>query len=287
MATGISRLSFETYKSWESVRCVFAHNHRLSGNPNSDPAKAGWNVVLKGSPADDLESLCLKRIAADSDPRANPMAGIVLGVSPGFFRPGRTGSGGDFCPERVRAWARAAHGWAEGRFGDNLVSSVLHLDEITPHIHLLVLPLDADGKLRMTALLKGRNCLSELHSGYAWALSGLGVERPSRWQLRFDGKLERNYYPFVRALALAGPPPTPEPEEPGSPRAQPLLGPPVPEPSLEGRPPPSLGPPELPVPPVAPFVPIRPFPRSAFRRRQLPLRRLPRLPGGGGRAPLP
>jgi hypothetical protein len=132
------------------------------------------------------------------------MAGIVLGASPGYFRPGLEREPGAFDPEKTRAWAMAAEAWAEGTFGDRLVSSVLHADEVTPHIHLLVLPLDADGKLRMRSILPFRNSLRDLHTGYAKALGLLGIRRPEPGGPGIGFVKELDWYPYARMASEAG-----------------------------------------------------------------------------------
>ena len=65
---------------------------------------------------------------------------IVLFASPSYFRPGRESMGGVFELDRVRAWATASLAWAERQWLDQLASMILHLDEQTPHLHLLVVP---------------------------------------------------------------------------------------------------------------------------------------------------
>jgi len=63
---------------------------------------------------------------------------IVLSTSPSYFRPGREHIGGAYEPDKVKAWAVASLAWAKRRCPDQLASAVLHLDEQTPHLHLLV-----------------------------------------------------------------------------------------------------------------------------------------------------
>ncbi|MDR1039595.1 MAG: plasmid recombination protein, partial [Deltaproteobacteria bacterium] len=204
-----STLSLQTYRTWDAVRNVFCHNHRISRVPNSDPQRVAMNVVLKGNAEDDLPAMCLARVAGGRPhPLANLMVGLVLGASPGYFRPGREGAAGAFDPERVRPWSEAAHGWAERTFGDRLVSSVMHLDEVTPHIHLMVFPLDVDGKPRMSSILPNRGALANLHTTYAQALSGLGIGRPVKgggggW----SGSKDQYWYPYVWTMAFAALPP--------------------------------------------------------------------------------
>ncbi|MCX6068224.1 MAG: plasmid recombination protein [Chloroflexi bacterium] len=105
---------------------------------------------------------------------------IVLSASPSYFRPGRESIGGVFELDKVKAWAVASLAWAKRQWSDQLASAVLHLDEQTPHLHLLVVPRvkSATGawKLNSKALFD-RERLRELQTGYGDALAPLGIRR--------------------------------------------------------------------------------------------------------------
>ena len=105
---------------------------------------------------------------------------IVLSASPSHFRPGREHFGGAFEPDKVKAWATASLAWARRQWPDQLASAVLHLDEQTPHMHLLVVPRvrSAAGvwKLNSKALFD-REQLRELQTGYGEAMAPLGIRR--------------------------------------------------------------------------------------------------------------
>jgi hypothetical protein len=105
---------------------------------------------------------------------------IVLSASPSYFRPGRENMGGAFEPDKLKVWATASLAWAKRQWPDQLASAVLHLDEQTPHFHLLVIPRvkSASGgwKLNSKALF-GRERLRELQTGYGAALAPLGIRR--------------------------------------------------------------------------------------------------------------
>ena len=105
---------------------------------------------------------------------------IVLSASPSYFRPGRESMGGVFEPDRVKTWATASLAWAKRQWPDQLASAVLHLDEMTPHMHLLVVPRvksEAGAwKLNSKAVFD-RERLRELQTGYGEALAPLGIRR--------------------------------------------------------------------------------------------------------------
>jgi hypothetical protein len=74
----------------------------------------------------------------------------------------------------------ASLAWARRQWPDQLASAVLHLDEQTPHLHLLVVPRlkqgDSGWKLNSKALFD-RQRLTEMQTTYAKALEHLGIRR--------------------------------------------------------------------------------------------------------------
>jgi len=85
-----------------------------------------------------------------------------------------------FEPSKLKAWVVASLAWAKRQWPDQLASAVLHLDEQTPHLHLLVVPRVKSTagvwKLNSKALFD-RARLRELQTGYGKALAPLGIRR--------------------------------------------------------------------------------------------------------------
>lgn len=95
---------------------------------------------------------------------------VVLTFSPGALAPG----------DPLKKWAEANMSWLEQTFGgrQNIINAVLHLDETTPHIHAMVIPIDERGKLNARAFLGGTSHrMSELQTEYAKAMEPFGLER--------------------------------------------------------------------------------------------------------------
>ena len=89
-----------------------------------------------------------------------------------------------FSPEAISEqnlfpWAKDNANWLRKIFGeDNIVDCQLHLDEKTPHIHALVIPIDDKGKLNARAFVGGsRNRLVELQTDYSEAMKCHGLSR--------------------------------------------------------------------------------------------------------------
>ena len=126
------------------VRNLTAHElHRApDGNSAIDPARSHLNRVLIGprtqsEALDALFAAGVQRPAAQSEA---PYVQIVVGASADFFRPDDPEAAGTFQADRVEQFEREAITWLKATFGDDLIHAATHLDETTPHMHVLVAP---------------------------------------------------------------------------------------------------------------------------------------------------
>ena len=118
------------------------------------------------------------------------------------FSSGAVSESGD----SLKNWALDNARWVGSLFGsDNVIDCSLHLDEKTPHIHAMVIPIDERGKLNARAFVGGtRERLSSLQTDYAGAMQKHGLERgicreltkkrhesSLRWHQRMADKEER------------------------------------------------------------------------------------------------
>lgn len=70
-------------------------------------------------------------------------------------------------PERLTQWMNENHKFVCERFGGkNIVDFTLHMDERTPHIHCVVVPLTKDGRLSAKEMMGNRIKMSELQGLY-------------------------------------------------------------------------------------------------------------------------
>jgi hypothetical protein len=78
---------------------------------------------------------------------------------------------------------RLAHDFIEGRVGvTNIVSSVVHLDEKTPHLHLCFVPITEDGRLSAKDILGNQRTLS-------------------KWQTEFHAYMHEKYPDLERGVS--------------------------------------------------------------------------------------
>ncbi len=83
-------------------------------------------------------------------------------------------------PEELERWygfVKDSREWLENRYGkENLVNFTLHLDERTPHIHAIVVPI-YENKLNCKHFLGGREKLRAMQSSFAHVHRDRGLER--------------------------------------------------------------------------------------------------------------
>lgn len=178
------------------------HIERTRYTPNAGPG--GIRYLVGGDPAEEVR----RRLPAKIRKNAVVAMEHLLTASPEYFRPHDPSAAGTWDEMRTEMWARRAVEWLKSRYGDNLASAVLHLDEATPHIHALVLPKrEKDGKLD-AATLYTRHVLREMQDSYAAAMKPLGLERGIRGSTAKHEDISR-YYARVN-----GTPPAPQPVPP-------------------------------------------------------------------------
>ena len=164
-----------------AIAASSAHTLREKPTPNADPDGAAPLVIYL---ADGKTPYQAARHLLDGAERRNRdtvlCREVVLSASPSYFRPARESMGGAFEPDKVKAWTVASLAWAKRQWPDQLASVVLHLDEQTPHLHLLVVPRvrSPSGTWRLNSKgLFDRERLRELQTGYGEALAPLGIRR--------------------------------------------------------------------------------------------------------------
>jgi len=166
-------------KSWGAIGGAAEHNSRKRETPNADPRRLGRNLTLIGMCEADLAQAVRGRIGNQTI-RKNAVLAVegILSASPEYFRPDQPQKSGSYDAVRLDQWALASKRWLQAKYGDRVVSAVLHLDESTPHIQFVLVPLDDRGKLNCRSLFGGsRHTLSDLQTDYANAVAHLGIQR--------------------------------------------------------------------------------------------------------------
>lgn len=77
---------------------------------------------------------------------------------------------------KFNQWVKASEDYLKKEFGSNLVDITLHMDEKTPHLHAMFVPLTPDGRL-CAKEMTSRMTLIKRQTDYAAAMSPFGLER--------------------------------------------------------------------------------------------------------------
>ena len=119
------------------VSAAGAHNMRLiDGNPDIDRERTKLNEDFIRSELAVHERIKNKILDAGitKTRRDAVMAEeLIVSASPDFFK--------DKTPEESKAFLKCAVDWAQEKYKDNLVSAIVHMDETTPHLHMMIVPL--------------------------------------------------------------------------------------------------------------------------------------------------
>lgn len=164
---------FEKMKSKSSISNSLKHTFREIETKNAN--NKIQNEVLKGGSSSqdvmrDYNSR-LKEILGDKKPRKNAVFAIETLQS--------------FSPEMIKnidleKWKKDNLLYLENTFGkENVISVVLHLDEKTPHITAIILPIDDKNKLNCREITSKKNII-KYQDTYAELMEKHALERGKR-----------------------------------------------------------------------------------------------------------
>lgn len=155
--------------------------HRTPDGPSAiDPDRSGRNEILHG-PRTQAEAVRQMKSAGVKVPTKQaeaPFVQLVISASPEFFRddPDQRGT---WNAEKLRRWKQSTMAWLKKEYGDDLAHVALHLDEDTPHMHVLVVPTYTK-KPRRPGRQKKNETVEEFEARRAAAETGEPVRTMSR-----------------------------------------------------------------------------------------------------------
>jgi len=181
-----------------SLEAKIAHNYRIVCPPNADPKRSHFNRILIGT-ADgmaDVLNVIRKHNPARKD---SPLYFEMILSAKGEFFSKKAIELGDKFPEFLNEWVRKNVKWLkqyfDGRGNGIVVNATLHLDEGSPHIHVIIVPvaeIENRGKkswrICHTKVLGAERGTSiydnpkmiELQDSYAEAMAEFGLLRGER-----------------------------------------------------------------------------------------------------------
>jgi len=190
-------LRAEKVKTMAGVAGRDAHNERTRETPNADLDRAHLNERLVGSgdTYGDVQAR-LDAAAAKRTIRKDAIRAIeyMATTTPGHFDPTDR--------DTIRAWALETVRWAQQRHGaENVVAAHLHLDEVTPNLHLMVVPINDKGLLSSGSYIDGKAALRRMHDTYHEAVAHFGLERGERGSKRTHLTMQQMYARTAQAQA--------------------------------------------------------------------------------------
>ncbi len=193
-------------KTMSDLRGAQVHNFREKPIAHGDVA--GLAPVLLFGSGDLVADVKAKLLGHGIDPNNVRENGVlayeaVATASPTFFRNGSA----EEQQKRLDAWTTAQVEFAKKKYGRGLASMVLHLDEETPHVHLIVVPLAlVDDKRRkergwryslVGSTISGPGQFDQLQDEYAEAMAPFGLSRGER----HSGQKHESYAALVARVS--------------------------------------------------------------------------------------
>jgi hypothetical protein len=175
-------------KTTGNIGGLNTHLTRTMNVPNADPELTKYNSILVGS--NNLNSDVNNRIVqAGITPRKNAVLAIehLITTSPEFFvamsktknEKGESILNADQKTiENLNEFKKRAIDWLNKRYETvNVVNVTLHMDEKTPHIHAIVVPIDEKGKLNARGIVGNREKMRGMQDSFAKEMEPLGLRR--------------------------------------------------------------------------------------------------------------
>ncbi len=188
MAEPFAILRIGKLKTAGSISAAIAHNERTREVPNADPdGLALLDDDYHASAAEISEELSQMKV------RKNAVLAhhVVMTASPEFFRNAEAAE--------IQAFAAQCEAFLREEWGrENIKNVCLHLDESTPHLHAICLPV-INGKLNAKAITGDRAKLKGLQDRFHAKVASMGLRRGISRSTRVSHKSVRQWYAEMAA----------------------------------------------------------------------------------------
>lgn len=204
-----SVMTIKKIKSMGALQMAHAHNFRELPLVNTDPSLSYKNKELMNTQGFDYKSLWYKRTKEIEIVTGTPVwhrSNSVLCIEVVTT----------FSPEaekniNIDEWAEANKKWLINTFGeDNVLSAVLHLDEGTPHMHSMIIPIDSRNRLCAKSFIGGRMAMFKLQDSYGKAMERFGLSRGEKFTRAKKQNLGKFYNSIEKAANATVPEPLPD-----------------------------------------------------------------------------
>lgn len=182
-------LRTEKLKTAGNIGGLNAHLTRTMKVPNADPELARFNYRPVGSSdlwadvQNRLKEAGIEKTRKDGVLAVEHLATYSPEGMASFRKESQNGKPAQLVAdkpelERWNAFVTNTRKWLCERYGEkNLVNFTVHMDEKSPHIHAVVVPIDQKGKLNCKSYLGGREKMQKMQDSFAQAHKGLNLER--------------------------------------------------------------------------------------------------------------
>lgn len=104
---------------------------------------------------------------------------VMVSTSPEYWGDWKSQMDSKAFQDKLDKWQDATMKWFKKKYGDNVVQAELHLDETTPHIHLMIVPImEKNGQNVLCAKdMFSPKELNKNQTEYAQAMEGFGLVR--------------------------------------------------------------------------------------------------------------
>lgn len=202
MGKSYSILSLEKVKTLANLQIRHEHNFREIDLKHIDKDLSENNVELINDSGMNYKELWYRRLKELELQTGKPVfvrknAVLAYEIVTTYTK------GADI---NVEEWAQANKKWMEDTFGtENVLSMQLHMDETTPHIHSVIIPIDERRRLCAKTFTGGKSKMVSLHNSYGKAMAPLGLERGERHSRTKKEDLGRFYAQVNKAAKAKAP----------------------------------------------------------------------------------
>lgn len=153
--------------------CV-AHNHRL-GEMKSECIDTSLSRLNQYSGDAKVVARINQKLPEKRRKDAVEVVELLLTASPEFFDGLATDRAQLAAHPKFKEWVKTTAEWAKADLGQNIVDIALHMDETSPHMHVLFVPL-IDGRL-CAKEVTSRQEMQRRQTDYAKAVERFGLKR--------------------------------------------------------------------------------------------------------------
>lgn len=209
MAELYSVMTIKKIKSMGGLQIAHAHNFRELPLVNIDPSLSYKNIELMDTQGFNYKDLWYRRTKEVELQTGIPVwhrSNSVLCIEVVTT----------FSPDAeknidIDEWTEANITWLKNTFGNNnILSSVLHLDEGTPHLHSMIIPIDERNRLCAKSFIGGRMAMFKLQDSYGKAMERFGLSRGEKFTRAKKQNLGKFYNSIEKAANASVPEPLPD-----------------------------------------------------------------------------